>query len=102
MLYSKIPKQCDAYEAKKEECGHWQDSRSDQFLKIELIIRGKETIEESLAELVRSELMDGDNKISCDVCQEKKATTRSTCFDCLPNTFLIHLKRFDLDFETFE
>jgi hypothetical protein len=46
--------------------------------------------------------MDGDNKINCDVCNEKKATTRATCFDELPNSFIIHLKRFDLDFETFE
>ena len=102
MLYQKIPKQCDAYETDKTECGHWQDGRTQDFLKIELIIRGKETIEDSLSELVRSELMDGENKISCDVCKEKKATTRATCFDTLPNSFILHLKRFDLDFETFE
>ena len=48
------------------------------------------------------ELMDGENKISCDVCNEKKATNRATCFDDLPNSFIIHLKRFELDFATWE
>ena len=46
--------------------------------------------------------MDVDNKIQCDICTLKKATTRCTCFGHLPNTMILHLKRFDLDFQTFE
>lgn len=102
VLYQKIPRECERFEQNKTDCGHWMDGRREGFLKIELIIRGKDSIESSLGELVKSELMDGDNKISCDVCKEKKTTTRSSCFDTLPNSFIIHLKRFDLDFETFE
>jgi ubiquitin carboxyl-terminal hydrolase 9/24 len=71
-------------------------------LEVELIIRGKDKIEDSLGELIQGELMDGDNKIQCDVCTQKKATTRRTCFGHLPNTMILHLKRFDLDFQTFE
>jgi ubiquitin C-terminal hydrolase len=101
-LTQKIPQQCELYETDKKTCGHWQSSRQESFLKIELIIRGKDNMHDSISELVAGELMDGDNKISCDVCLEKKATFRRTCFDILPNTMIIHLKRFDLDFTTFE
>jgi ubiquitin carboxyl-terminal hydrolase 9/24 len=101
-LYQKIPKDCEAYDHVKETCGHWQSSRQESFLKVELIIRGKDKIEDSLGELIQGELMDGDNKIQCDVCTQKKATTRRTCFGHLPNTMILHLKRFDLDFQTFE
>ena len=48
------------------------------------------------------ELMDGDNKVDCEVCAQKKATIRRTCIGQLPNTMILHLKRFDLDFQTFE
>lgn len=101
-LTQKIPRDCDAYQQDKRLCGHWQSSRKESFLKLELIIRNKESIDESLKELVQGELMDGDNKINCEVCTQKKATVRRTCLDTLPNTLIIHLKRFDLDFNTFE
>ena len=101
-LYQKIPRDCEIYETKKEGCGHWQSSRLESFLKVELMIRGKERIEDSLAELMQGELMDGDNKIHCEVCVQKKATVRRTCFGDLPSTLMLHLKRFDLDFQTFE
>jgi ubiquitin C-terminal hydrolase len=102
MLYQKIPEECEFYEADRLDCGHWQSTREEAFLKAELIIRGKEDIEESLEQLVEGELMNGDNKIMCEKCNQKKDTMRRTCFDILPNTMIIHLKRFDLDFQTFE
>jgi len=102
MLAQKIPKECSAYEGDKSTCGHWQSTRKESFLKTELLIRNKEKIEDSLSQLVEGELMDGDNKIMCDVCVQKKDTVRRTCFGTLPNLLVVHLKRFDLDFTTFE
>ena len=102
MLYQKIPEECEFYEADRLDCGHWQSTREEAFLKCELIIRGKENIQESLEQLVEGELMNGDNKIMCEKCNQKKDTMRRTCFDILPNTLMVHLKRFDLDFQTFE
>jgi ubiquitin carboxyl-terminal hydrolase 9/24 len=102
MLYQKIPQDCEHFEVDRRECGHWQSTREESFLKVELIIRGKENIEESLSELVAGELMNGDNKIMCEKCNQKKDTTRRTCFGLLPDTLIVHLKRFDLDFQTFE
>eukprot|EP01039_Chlorochromonas_danica_P010659 gene10659-11821_t len=98
----KIPQDCPFYARDKASCGHSQSSNIEPFLKIELLLRGKETLEESLDELIRSELMDGENKIHCDVCEEKKAVQRFTSLLHLPPLLIIHLKRFDLDFNTFE
>ena len=46
--------------------------------------------------------MDGDNKIDCAVCMEKKVTTRRMVVGSLPRSLILHLRRFDLDFQTFE
>jgi len=86
----------------KNQCGQWLGCREESFINIELIIRGKEAIDESFKDMVRGELMDGDNKLMCETCNEKKAVTRRQCLSVLPNLFILHLKRFDLDFTTFE
>lgn len=101
-LYQKIPKECDIYTHGNEDCGQSKSAREEPFLKIELMIRGHEKVDEGLAELIQGELMDGDNKIMCDICAEKKAVVRRTCIGKLPNLLVLHLKRFDLDFTTFE
>jgi ubiquitin C-terminal hydrolase len=102
MLYQKIPKECSVYESDKRDCGHWQGTRDEVFFKTEVTVRGCEKIDEALEHVVEGELMDGDNKIMCDVCNTKKDTVRRTCFGTLPNCLIVHLKRFDLDYETFE
>ena len=102
MLYQKIPKDCSAYETDRRDCGHWQGTRDEVFFKTEVAVRSCEKMLDALEHVVEGELMDGDNKIMCDVCNEKKATVRRTCFGTLPNCLIVHLKRFDLDYETFE
>jgi ubiquitin C-terminal hydrolase len=87
----KIPEGCD-HRAEKEE----------PFIKVELIIRGKDSIQESLAAFVEGEMMDGENKVECESCNTKKATIRRTCLSQLPTVLILHLKRFDLDYQTYE
>ncbi|RLN64013.1 hypothetical protein BBJ29_002383 [Phytophthora kernoviae] len=84
-----------------KDCGHRYE-REEPFIRLELQIRGKESIEESLTAFVEGELMDGDNKVECELCETKKAAVRRTCFGSLPNLLVLHLKRFDLDYTTFE
>ncbi|RLN71972.1 hypothetical protein BBJ28_00013717, partial [Nothophytophthora sp. Chile5] len=84
-----------------KDCGHRYE-REEPFIRLELQIRGKESIEESLTAFVEGELMDGDNKVECELCGTKKAAVRRTCFGSLPNLLILHLKRFDLDYTTFE
>ncbi|OQS02233.1 ubiquitin-specific protease [Thraustotheca clavata] len=82
-------------------CGHRYE-REEAFIRLELQIRGKDSIQESLASFVEGEVMDGDNKVECELCATKKAAIRRTCFGALPNLLILHLKRFDLDYATFE
>lgn len=84
-----------------KDCGHRYE-REEPFIRLELQIRGKESIEESLSGFVEGEVMDGDNKVECELCATKKAAVRRTCFGELPNFLILHLKRFDLDYTTFE
>ena len=53
--------------------------------------------------------MEGSNRIDCDFLPKKKDGStqksnglRRTCIGTLPNTIIFHLKRFGLDYETFE
>jgi len=91
VCYQKLPRDCDH-----------KKNTLETFKTIELIIRGKTSIEESLEAFVEGELMDGDNKVECDGCGDKRACIRRTCIETRPNVLILHLKRFDLDFTTFE
>ena len=86
----------------ENSCGHEQNMREEPLTKIELQIRNKDDIHDTLNDYFQSELMDGDNKIDCSVCDKKMATIRRTVLGSLPNSMILHLKRFDLDYETFE
>lgn len=46
--------------------------------------------------------MDGSNKVFCDRCNSKTDTILRTAISTLPNMLVLSLKRFDLDFTTFE
>lgn len=40
--------------------------------------------------------------MDCEDCGEKKDARLRTCLDRLPNLLIVHLKRFELDYTTFE
>ena len=101
-LYQKVPRSCEFFENDRNTCGHWQSARVEAAPKIQLNVRNMGDIHEALENFFASELMDGDNKINCEVCCEKKATLRRTVMGQIPNTMVLHLKRFDLDYDTFE
>eukprot|EP01084_Bolivina_argentea_P112617 200844_1 len=91
LLNVKTPKGCSHRTVCKEP-----------FINLELIIRGKGSIQNSLSALTEGELMQGANRVVCEDCGEKKDAIRRTCLGTLPNLLIIHLKRFDLDYTTFE
>jgi hypothetical protein len=79
--------------------------KGDTMMKLELKVQGMDSVEEGLAEMVKDEVMDGDNKIEfedSDGNTAKLSGVRRTCVSSLPNVLVLHLKRFDLDFTTFE
>lgn len=46
--------------------------------------------------------MEGDNQVFCDRCKKNTDTVLRTAISALPNMLILSLKRFDLDFNTFE
>jgi ubiquitin C-terminal hydrolase len=102
-LYQKVPTECERYDKDKTTCGHWQTSRTEDYQAVQMEMRGVATdLDGALGNYCKGEMMDGDNRIDCEVCSAKKDTVRRTCFDRLPNSLVLHLKRFDLDFQTFQ
>jgi len=103
MTYKKRPEGCEAFKHDERACGHGDSHRSETFLKFILDMKGgKDKVEDSLHDLVADELFDGENALKCEVCLEKKPVLRLTRIGQLPNTLILHLKRFDIDYSTFE
>ena len=71
-------------------------------MNIDCQIRNKSTIHEALSTLCEDEIMEGDNKVLCDRCKVKTNTVLRTAISALPDVLILSLKRFDLDYTTFE
>ena len=88
-------------ELKFVDCGH---KRFNEFYynNIQLEIKGFNSIEDSLKNYCRTEIMDGDNKINCEICNIKRTCHKRQIFKSLPNILVIALKRFEFDYDTME
>jgi ubiquitin C-terminal hydrolase len=86
-------------ELKFVDCGH---KRYNEFYynNIQLEIKGCTNIEESLKKFCKIEIMDGDNKINCEVCNIKRTCHKRQIFKSLPNILIIALKRFEFDYDS--
>ncbi|CAN0246802.1 unnamed protein product [Discosporangium mesarthrocarpum] len=71
-------------------------------MNLDVNIRGSDSIEESLASMTTSELMAGANQVECEECGVKRDARMCICLGDLPNLLIVHLKRFELDYTTFE
>ena len=88
-------------ELKFVDCGH---KRFNEFYynSIQLEIKGFNNIEDSLKNYCKTEIMDGDNKINCEICNIKRTCHKRQIFKSLPNILVIALKRFEFDYDTME
>ena len=80
-----------------QECPHRSDLE-EPFMSLSISIRAG-NLEESLEQFINGELLEGDNAYLCEECNEKRTTRKRTCIKILPKTLVIHLKRFDYDFD---
>jgi len=71
-------------------------------MSIDCQIRGKSDIHEALSTMCDVEFMEGDNKVFCDRCKKNTDTVLRTAISALPDMLVLSLKRFDLDYNTFE
>ena len=71
-------------------------------MSIDCQIRGKTDIHEALDAMCDVEYMEGNNKVFCDRCKKNTDTVLRTAISALPDMLILSLKRFDLDYNTFE
>ncbi|XP_019857623.1 PREDICTED: ubiquitin carboxyl-terminal hydrolase 24-like [Amphimedon queenslandica] len=80
-------------------CEH-RFEKQQGFTSLQLSVVQSKSLTESLQEFVRGDMLEGDNRYLCGECQEKRDTLKRTCIKTPPPTLVVHLKRFDYDWET--
>lgn len=81
-----------------KECPHHYD-REEPFIGINLPVKNKKTITDSLASFIEGEVLDGDNAYYCEECKIKVKTVKRVSIKKLPNYLFFVLKRFEYDFD---
>jgi ubiquitin C-terminal hydrolase len=83
------------------ECPHQSNSPQD-FLTISIKVQSKRDIYESLDFYVQADMLDGNNKWKCEACDKHVTAKKRACVQHLPNTLILHLIRFEFDYQTFQ
>eukprot|EP00884_Botryococcus_braunii_P021288 jgi/Botrbrau1/7843/Bobra.9_2s0021.2 len=78
----------------------FRSEKEEDFYQLSLEVRGKKNLEESLDFYVSGELMEGDNQYYCEEVGRKVDAVKRNCIKVLPHMLVIHLKRFEFDYET--
>jgi ubiquitin carboxyl-terminal hydrolase 34 len=81
-----------------KECPH-SSEREEPFYSLGVEIKNKEDLNGSLSLFVEGEMLVGDNKYFCDTCNRSVETLKRCCVKYLPNILVVHLKRFEFDFD---
>lgn len=79
-------------------CEH-QYEREESFMTLQLDVRNFGSLDESLQQYVKGDLLEGANAYHCEKCGEKRDAIKRTCLKRLPTVLVIHLKRFEFDWE---
>lgn len=79
------------------DCPHRYE-REEPFLALNLTVKAA-TLEDSLSQFVKGEILEGDNAYLCEKCEKKRNTMKRTSIKVLPPMLCIHLKRFSFDWE---
>lgn len=81
-----------------KECPHHYD-REEPLLAINLPVKNKRSIIDSLESFIEGEILDGDNAYYCEECKMKVKTVKRVSIKKLPNYLVFTLKRFEYDFD---
>lgn len=79
-------------------CPHYSE-REESFLTVNLQVKNKKNIDQSLAAFVEGEMLEGDNAYHCAQCDKKVNTLKRVCLKKLPNHLMLVLKRFEFDYD---
>jgi ubiquitin C-terminal hydrolase len=80
----------------------YRSEREEPFYMITVEVKNKSTLEEALELFVAGERLSGDNRIMDDAENRKVEAVRRCSIRSLPQTLIIHLKRFEFDLSTME
>eukprot|EP00271_Cylindrocystis_brebissonii_P017350 TRINITY_DN4491_c0_g1_i1.p1 TRINITY_DN4491_c0_g1~~TRINITY_DN4491_c0_g1_i1.p1 ORF type:complete len:2223 (-),score=458.73 TRINITY_DN4491_c0_g1_i1:345-6917(-) len=92
---------CFAQQVICKGCPH-QSEREELFAAISVDVKNKRDLHESLEAFVRGDLLEADNAYYCEVCAKKVDALKRVCVKALPQSLVIHLKRFDFDYESMQ
>lgn len=81
-----------------QECPHVVE-RTEPFLNLSLEVKNKFQLDQCLDLYIQGDMLEGDNKFHCSVCDNKVTALKRCCINKLPHFLMIHLKRFDFDLE---
>lgn len=74
--------------------------REEGFCSLSLEIKNKSSLGEALDEMVKGEMLEGDNAYKWDDINKKLPTLKRQSLKSLPPFLVITMKRFIFDFET--
>ena len=78
-------------------CRHRYEGE-ERFMALNVAVK-VDSLNESLNQFVKGELLDGNNAYYCAKCQEKRTTIKRLCIKKLPPLLCIQMKRFGFDWE---
>eukprot|EP01132_Coremiostelium_polycephalum_P003569 gene3569-4447_t len=81
-----------------KDCSH-EYRREEPFCSISLEVKNKKSLLESFLSFADKDYLVGDNKLNCEHCGTRVDATKRCLIDKLPNTLIIHLKRFEYDLD---
>ncbi|PRP87509.1 ubiquitin domain-containing protein [Planoprotostelium fungivorum] len=81
-----------------KECPH-SSERDEPFYTLSVEISRQKDINQSLKSFIKGEMLVDDNKYFCDKCNRAVETLKRCVIKDLPNMLLLHLKRFEFDYE---
>ena len=84
---------------KSRECEHISE-RLEPFSAVQVEIKGKAKLEDSLRAYVEGEVLQGENKYSCTSCGRHVDAVKRSCLKEVPDHLIFNLKRFDYDIMT--
>jgi hypothetical protein len=79
-------------------CGSVREN-PEEFFTLSLQVKARNSLLESLESYVQGETL---SDYACSTCSKRCDLTKRACIGALGNTVIMHLKRFDLNFETFQ
>lgn len=83
-----------------DDAAKYTSEREEKFFTLSVDIKNQHSLEKSLESYFQKELLEGDNSYFSDKLNRKVSATKRVCLDVLPETLVIHLKRFEFDFNT--